>query len=138
MNWPWSRCKCADEIDQVNIRLDLIRGTLLGINNKLDNIYKRENEIMATLAEIQEKIAKQTADIAEQKTVEESIVTLLNQTVATEKDIKAQLEAAIASNDPAALQAVADTLDANTTALEANTADIAAAVTANTPAAPAE
>ena len=91
---------------------------------------------MATLAEIQEKIAKQTADIAEQKTVEQSIITLLGQVVQQGKDLATQLAAAIAANDPAALQAVADELDANNTALEANTADIAAAVTANTPSEP--
>lgn len=70
---------------------------------------------MATLADIQAKVAAETV-------VEQSVITLL-------QSLSADLKAALAANDPVALQAIADGLDANT-------ASLAAAVTANTPAAP--
>jgi hypothetical protein len=77
-------------------------------------IYNQER-IMATLADIQ-------AAVAAEKTVEDSVVALLGQ-------ISQQLKDAIAANDPAAMQAVVDQIDAHTQALSD-------AVTANTPAAP--
>lgn len=61
-------------------------------------------------------------DVANQSTVVDSAVTLL-------KGLKDALDAAIASGDPAAIQAVSD-------ALHANTDSLAAAVEANTPAEP--
>lgn len=62
-----------------------------------------------------------SADVAAQTTVVASVTTLLS-------TLSAQLAAAAASNDPqAAILAVKDTIDANTAALSA-------AVTANTPA----
>lgn len=70
---------------------------------------------MATLTDIQAAVAAET-------TVEQSVITLLG-TLSTD------LQAAIAADDPAALQAVVDTITQNSAAL-------AAAVTANTPAAP--
>jgi hypothetical protein len=70
---------------------------------------------MATLADIQ-------AAVAAEKTVEDSVITLLGQ-------ISQQLKDAIAANDPAAMQAVVDQIDANAKSLSD-------AVTANTPASP--
>ena len=69
---------------------------------------------MATLQDI-------TAAVAEEKTVEDSVVTLL-------QTLSADLKAALANNDPAAMQAIVDQINANATTL-------ASAVTANTPAA---
>jgi len=83
----------------------------------LKTILEKEKATMATLADIKAKVDAE-------KTVEDSIVTLLT-------SVSQQLKDAIASNDPAAMQAIADELDANTAALSA-------AVTANTPAAPVE
>jgi 5'-deoxynucleotidase YfbR-like HD superfamily hydrolase len=88
---------------------------------------------MATIQDIQSKIDKITADTAAEKTVDDSIVALLIGIVAQNKELSAELAAAIANNDQAALQKAADSLDAVTTALEANTAEISAAVTENTP-----
>jgi hypothetical protein len=67
-------------------------------------------KIMATLDEI-------VADVADESTVDDSIITLLT-------NISQQLKDA--GNDPAKLQAVKDAIDANK-------AKIAAAVVANTP-----
>ncbi len=66
---------------------------------------------MATLADIQ-------AAVAAEKTVEDSAVLLLT-------DLHSELVAAMAANDPVALQSVVDSLGANT-------ATLAAAIAANT------
>ena len=63
-----------------------------------------------------------SAEVATVVTVEQSAITLLN-------GLKAALDAAIVSNDPTALTALSDQLEASKLAL-------AAAITANTPAAP--
>ena len=70
---------------------------------------------MATLADIQ-------ADVTRQGTVITSVVTLL-------QGLNDQLKAALAANDPAAIQAVIDSIDTNTKSLSD-------AVVANTPGAP--
>lgn len=92
-------------------------------NTKLDSIVSREGRIerqgkllMATLADVQAKVTAEG-------TVVDSAVVLL-------KGLKDQLDAAIASNDPAALQALSDSIGSQTDSL-------AAAVAANTPVAPA-
>ena len=71
----------------------------------------REEQELMTLAELKAKVEQAV-------TVEESAVTLIG-------GIAQQLKDAIASNDPAAIQAVADELDKGT-------ADLAAAIEANT------
>jgi hypothetical protein len=88
---------------------------LARIEYKLNLLLTKENKLMATVADIQ-------AAVAAEKTVEDSAVTLLQQLTTLLKD-------AVAANDPVALQAVVDSLTANSAAL-------ASAVTANTPAAP--
>lgn len=70
---------------------------------------------MAILDDLEAKVAAET-------TVEASAIKLLT-------ELSAELKAAVASNDPTRIQAVITTLDANNAAL-------AAAITANTPAAP--
>jgi len=85
---------------------------LLASNARLESGMK---SIMASLADIQ-------AAVAAEKTVEASVVALLT-------TLSADLQAAVASNDPAAMQAVVDGINANAAALSA-------AVTQNTPAAP--
>jgi DNA-binding FadR family transcriptional regulator len=84
---------------------------------KLDAILtalsKLETRIMATLKDVLDAVTSETM-------IDDSVVTLLTQ-------LHDQLAAAIAANDPAALQAIVD-------GIAANTAKLAAAVTANTPA----
>lgn len=78
------------------------------------NILGKEVEQMATISDVQAKV---TAE----KTVVDSAVTLLG-------NLSQMLKDALAANDPAAVQAVIDAIDANTN-------ELANAVTANTPAA---
>ena len=84
------------------------------INAKLDVILRKEKDIIMTLDDI-------TNAVAAEQTVEASAITLLNQLAA---------EVAAAANDPAKIQAIV-------TQIQTNAATLAAAVTANTPAAPA-
>jgi len=89
---------------RLNDKLDLVLRLLIHVLNK-------ENLLMATLQDV-------TAAVAAESTVDDSIIVLLN-------GIVQQLKDAQASNDPAAL----DVVVAN---IQANTAKIQAAVTANT------
>jgi hypothetical protein len=84
------------------------------IERMLGNIHERQELIMATLEDLKASVQKNSD-------AEASVVTLLS-------GISQQLKDAQAANDPAALQAVIDQIDANT-------ASAAAAVVANTPAA---
>ncbi len=93
-------------------QLDRIESQLRAIMRKLNILQKDEKIIMADLSTI-------TADVAANTDATQSAVTLLT-------NLKAELDAA--GTDPVALKALSDSLEANTQAL-------AAAVTANTPAA---
>ena len=88
---------------------------LASISVKLDLLIAKETRDMATLDDIH-------ADVAAQTTVVSSVTTLLQQ-------LGQQLKDAIAANDPAALQELADQIVANSNAL-------ANAVAANTPGTP--
>jgi hypothetical protein len=92
---------------------DADSAALRRIERKLDLLLKKENLIMSTLDTL-------TAEVANNTSVEQSAVTLLG-------NLKAELDAA--GTDPVALKALSDQLAANDTAL-------AAAIVANTPAAP--
>ncbi len=78
----------------------------------LNQVINQEKHIMATLADVQ-------AAVEAQETVELSVITLLT-------ELKTKLDAAIASNDPAALQSLSDKIAADTKKLSD-------AVVANTP-----
>lgn len=83
--------------------------------NPLSSLFRILEFIMQQLIDLQ-------AQVAATNTIEASAVVLL-------QGLKTQLDAAIASNDPAALTALSDSLGTSNAAL-------AAAITANTPAAP--
>jgi len=78
-------------------------------------LTEKEVQIMANLDDIE-------AAVAAEATVEQGVITLLNQ-------LSADLTAAIAGGDPAKLTAIL-------TNIQANTAALSAAVVANTPATP--
>jgi outer membrane murein-binding lipoprotein Lpp len=86
-----------------------------GNSAKLDQILTEVQKMAGELAQLQ-------ADVAAEDTVIDSAITLLG-------GIKAALDAAIASGDPAALTALSADIQARTQAL-------ATAVTTNTPATP--
>lgn len=78
-------------------------------------LLKGQQEIMTTLKDIQDQVAQQ-------RTIVESAVSLIT-------GLKSALDAALASEDPAALKQLSDDLGSESNAL-------AAAVAANTPGAP--
>lgn len=76
------------------------------------------------------------ASVANNTSVEQSALVLIQGFAASQADLAKQLADAIANNDPVALAAVQKTIDDSVTALDLGDAALAAAVTANTPAAP--
>jgi hypothetical protein len=97
--WPWDS-------------LNAIIASLARIESKLNILIARSAKEMATLQDVQNAVA------AEQ-TVVGAVTTLLQQ-------LSQQLKDALASEDPAALQAVVDSINTNANSL-------ANAVAANTP-----
>ncbi|SRR6266404_4126 len=81
----------------------------------LTKLTQKVDKIMATMQELRDAVQRNTD-------VDDSVVTLL-------QGVSQQLKDAQAQNDPVAIQAVIDQLDANTQ-------HMAAAVTANTPVTP--
>ncbi len=98
----------ADALHQIQTSLDRIE-------KKLDISITKEDEMAASIDDVK-------SAVSDEKTVVDSAVTLLNQ-------LSAMLAAAIASGDPAKVQAVLD-------AINANKQELADAVAQNTPAAP--
>lgn len=78
------------------------------LGRKLD---ENQEILMATLADIQ-------AAIAAEKEEEDKIIALLQQMSTDNKQMAIDLAAAIAANDPAAIQGIVDSLNANTTAMD--------------------
>lgn len=107
----FSRCRPVDQD-----RLRRIENEQVALSRQLNalstQLTKIGNQIMATLQDI-------TQAVTDEKTVEDSVLVLLN-------NIEQQLKDAIAQNNPAAMQAVVDQI----TAQKQTMAD---AVAANTP-----
>src|SRR5678809_150826 len=101
-------------------------------NDDQHQIILKLNTIMGTLKDIQDQNTALIAAVAEEDTVIDSAVTLINGFATTLQAIKDQLAAAIASNDPVAMGAVADSLSNTITDVTARKDALAAAVSANT------
>lgn len=96
-------------------------------------ILNQGDKIMATLKDIQDAVAATTAAVAAETTVVNSVKVLIQGDSALIASLREQLAAAIAGgNDPAALQAVVDSLDAAHATLQANNDALAQAVVAGT------
>ena len=91
-----------------------------------------ENEIMPTLAELQQKANDTLAQVTAETDLDNAIAGVINDKNAQIADLKAQLDAAIAANDPAALQAVSDTMDNILKTSTSNAKIVSDAVQANT------
>jgi hypothetical protein len=120
--------------DHLVVRLEVSSSQLDRIEAMLDRLLTQEAASMSDLKDVQSKIQKLSDDVAAESTVTDSAVALLTGMNQTLKDVKKQLADAIASNDPAAIQAAADALDAVTSAVDLNSQRLADAVSANTPA----
>lgn len=102
-------------LDAVLVLLARISAQLATISTQLTTLTHQEEQIMADLSALQTEVSENGDAVG-------SAVALLS-------GLSQQLKDALAANDPAAIQALVDQLDANTQTL-------ADAVTANTPAAP--
>ena len=90
---------------------------------------------MSSLEELHVKADALLAKVEAEKTIENSLITLLAAMVTNNRKLAEDLATAIANADPAAIQAVADHLDEDATLLDANIETLSAALVANTPAA---
>lgn len=95
------------------------------IESMLGNIIDKQEMNMIDTSKI-------LAAVAAEKTKVDSLIALANGQTATMKDLSAQLAAAIASNDPAALAQVQADLDQAAADLSAETEAVSTAVDANT------
>ena len=102
------------------------------LTEALKEILKKENAIMATVADLKTKVADLTSKVNDETTREASIEALLTDIAQHNKDLAAQLAEAIANSDPAGIQQVADVLDASSAQLTANIGNLTAAIDANT------
>ena len=104
---------------QINEKLDLIILLLCRQDARLSHLTRKVRRIMATIDQVLQ-------DVTDESTLEDSIITLLT-------NIKAQLDAALANTTiPADVQAKIDSVFDG---IEKNKTKVAAAITANTPAA---
>jgi len=102
-------------------------GEIQKLNDILSKLYLLLKEILIHMTAIDDALTQLKADVAALTTVEQSAVALLN-------GLTAQIQQLInAGGDPA--KTLAD-IQQVVSGVEADTAELAAAVTANTPAAP--
>jgi hypothetical protein len=109
---------------------------LASILESFFNIHKKIEHIMADLKAIQDQNAALIAAVAAEDTQIGSAIVLIkgqNQKLA---DLQTELAAAIAGNDPVAIQAVSDSMAATVSDVNAQAKALADAVVAGTPAAP--
>lgn len=109
MTWAWSTSLTNSQ------KLDLILAAVRTVRDDVRSIKQTETAQMATLADLLAAASAQT-------TVEASLESVL-------ATVAADLKAALAAQDPSAIQAVLDVI-------EGNTAAMSAAIVENTPAAP--
>lgn len=98
-------------------------------------ILKQNKKIMATLADIQNEVASLEQTVQAEDTIIDSAVTLIGGFTGVISGLQQQLTDALAASDPAALQAVVDSMEQTKTEIDAKAGALAAAVAANTPAA---
>ena len=112
LSWPWRK---------VNHKLDAI----------LRLLQQERIDIMSSAADI----TRLQSDVAANTNATSAAAVALTGFVSTVAALTAQLQAAINSDDSAAVEAAANALEANNVALTAAVPATAAAVVANTPAA---
>lgn len=118
----------AEQWNRVTSQLD-------SITTQLSVIKAQGQTNMATIQDVNAKIADVRSSVERETTVNASVLALLQGNNDLIKSLKDQLAAAVASGDPTALNDVIAQLDAIQSANEANAAQLATAVAANTPAA---
>jgi hypothetical protein len=121
-------CLCHGVSGSVNLKLDEVL-------TRLRAIKAQEKIEMANVKDVQGKLDALKTSIEGETDLVTSVKTLVTGQNDLLVSLRQQLADAIAANDPEAMQAVVDTLDALTTTNAKNAQDLADAVVANTPAA---
>jgi hypothetical protein len=88
---------------------------------------------MPPIDDLRAQLAKLQEEVTLRDTVTQSAVTLISGLAAMVASLRQQLQEAIASQDPAALQAVATSMSAVEASFETDRIKLANALTANTP-----
>jgi N-acetylglucosamine kinase-like BadF-type ATPase len=103
-----------DRTDEVIDALGHVAEAMIGLTEAMQQGFKTQTEMeeaqMATLEELQTEVSQNTD-------VTQSAITLIS-------GLSQQLKDALAANDPAAIQAVVDQLDANTNSLAEAVANV--------------
>lgn len=102
------------------------RERLARIEGQLARLIQTEGVQTMTVTELLDQVRAQT-------TVVESVQTAVSSAVGLLGELKAALDEALATGDPAALQAISDQLAAHQATLAAEATALAEAVVANTP-----
>lgn len=146
----WLRAIAAPSKTGIDINVTVVSGPtvdmLARVSQRVEDLItqavtlsttlaQRMDQAMASIADLQSKADTLRTSVESETSVTQSVVALLQGTNQTIADLRTQLADAIAANDPAALQAVVDTIDAITATNEQNAQALAAAAAANTPAA---
>ena len=121
-------CACHGAAGSVTQKLE-------EIITRLKAIKATEKIAMANVKDVQGKLDSLKSDVENETTVVASVKTLVEGQNALLASLRQQLADAIAANDPAAMQAVVDSIDAIQATNAKNAQDLADAVVANTPAA---
>jgi hypothetical protein len=100
----------------------------------LRELVARSKAEMAKLTDLTDGLTGLAADVSAEKDAESAIIALLNGLTAQGAVLQQQLADAIKQGDPAVIQQALDAITANRAAVQANTATLAAATVANTPA----
>jgi hypothetical protein len=115
-----------------------VQGVLTSILTHIGALEAQGAQLMVTVADIKAAADTLVTNIADESTVDDSIIALLEGITTQNALLRQQLADAIAAGaDPVALQAVLDNMTAANAAVEANKAKIVAAVTAGTQTPPA-
>lgn len=120
----------------VNHKLDEILRKLEIQERYLRWIARKEMLTMAEIDDLKANVANLIAGVEAEDNVIDSAVKAFQGTTAAIAELQAKLDAAIANGDPVAIQAASDAIKAQNQLVMDNTAKLAAAIPANTPAAP--
>lgn len=119
----------------VNHKLDEILRKLEVQERYLRWIARKEMLTMAEIDDLKANIATLISNVAAEDDVIDSAVKAFQGTTAAIADLQKKLDAAIAANDPVAIQAASDAIKAQNQLVIDNTTKLAGAIPANTAAA---
>jgi hypothetical protein len=115
-------------------KLDIISRKLDLILKILGRIYKEEVIEMAELDDLKANVASLIADVGAEKTVIDSAIAAIKGLTDQIGVLSQQLQDAITAGDPVAIKAASDAIAAQNQAIIDQTAALAAAIPAGTPA----